>query len=92
MSSISGLGGTSPVQMPSVASQPAAEAATATPSAADRLELSGVSHLLSTLKANGDVRTEKVAEIKAQIEAGTYDTDGTKLNGSLDGLLDDLSK
>ena len=38
---------------------------------ADRLELSGVSHLLSTLKANGDVRTEKVAQIKAMVGAVT---------------------
>ncbi len=92
MSSISGIGGTSPVQpMPSVAS--AAEMTEAQmPTASDRLELSGMSHLMSTLKANGDVRTEKVADIKAQIEAGSYDADGSKLDGSLDGLLDDLSK
>ena len=92
MTSISGIGGTSPVQpLPSAAS-PAEQVALPTASAADRLELSGVSHLLSTLKANGDVRTQKVADIKAQIEAGSYEADGTKLDGSLDGLLDDLSK
>jgi len=94
MSAINGIGGTSPVQpMPSVAS-PAETADLQMPtiSAADRLELSGVSHLLSALKANGDVRTEKVADVKAQIEAGTYEADGTKLDGSLDALLDDLSK
>jgi anti-sigma28 factor (negative regulator of flagellin synthesis) len=43
------------------------------------------------LKAN-DVRVDKVAQIKGQIEAGTYDADGSKLAGSLDGLLDDLTK
>ena len=79
--------------MPSAASQvEAAEGQLPGMSVADRLELSGVSHLLGTLKANGDVRTEKVADIKAQIEAGSYEADGTKLDGSLDGLLDDLSK
>ena len=94
MSAINGLGGTSPVQpMPSAASPAeAVEGQTPGMSVADRLELSGVSHLLSTLKANGDVRTQKVADIKAQIEAGSYESDGTKLDGSLDGLLDDLSK
>ena len=57
----------------------------------DRLELSGVSHLLKTLKSNGDVRTEKVAEIKAQIAAGTYEDD-KKLDAAVDRMLDDLLK
>jgi anti-sigma28 factor (negative regulator of flagellin synthesis) len=56
---------------------------------ADRLELSGVSHLLKALKSNSDVRTDKVADIKAQIEAGTYDDD-KKLDIAVDRLLDDL--
>jgi anti-sigma28 factor (negative regulator of flagellin synthesis) len=59
--------------------------------AADRLELSGVSHLMKTLKANGDVRTDKVAEIKSQIEAGTYEND-EKLDAAIDRMLDDLLK
>jgi anti-sigma28 factor (negative regulator of flagellin synthesis) len=59
--------------------------------AADRLELSGVSHLLKTLKSNGDVRTDKVAEIKAALEAGTYE-DEKKLDVAVDRLLDDLLK
>ena len=59
--------------------------------ATDRLELSGVSHLLKTLKSNGDVRTDKVAEIKAALEAGTYEDD-KKLDVAVDRLLDDLLK
>ena len=59
--------------------------------ATDRLELSGVSHLLKALKSNGDVRTDKVAEIKAQLEAGTYE-DEKKLDVAVDRLLDDLLK
>lgn len=58
--------------------------------AVDKLELSGVSHLLKTLK-NNDVRMDKVAVIKAQIQAGTYD-DEKKLDGAIDKLLDDLLK
>lgn len=58
--------------------------------ATDRLELSGASHLLSSLKSN-DVRADKVAAIKSQIEAGTYEDD-KKLNVAVDRLLDDLSK
>ena len=59
--------------------------------ATDRLELSGVSHLLKALKSNDGVRTDKVADIKAQIEAGNYDDD-KKLDVAVDRLLDDLLK
>ena len=58
--------------------------------ASDRVELSGVGNFLQILKRN-DVRTDKVASIKAQIEAGTYD-EGKKLDVATDRLLDDLLK
>jgi negative regulator of flagellin synthesis FlgM len=93
MSSINGLGNTSPVQQTQNVAKPTQSApATSSPArATDRLELSGVSHLFKTLKSN-DIRAEKVAAIKAQIESGTYDIDNKKLDASLDGLLDDLTK
>jgi anti-sigma28 factor (negative regulator of flagellin synthesis) len=59
--------------------------------ASDRLELSGVSHLLKALKSNDGVRTDKVAAIKAQIEKGSYEDD-KKLDVAVDRLLDDLLK
>jgi anti-sigma28 factor (negative regulator of flagellin synthesis) len=97
MSSINHLGGTgnagpvqrvvtNPIQKQIPADAPVQLPATAN----DKLELSGVSHLLKTLK-NNDVRTDKVAIIKAQIEAGTYDDD-KKLDVAVDKLLDDLLK
>ena len=49
-----------------------------------------MSHLLKALK-NNDVRTEKVAAIKAEIEAGTYETDA-KMDAAVDRMLDDLLK
>jgi anti-sigma28 factor (negative regulator of flagellin synthesis) len=58
--------------------------------ATDRLQLSGASHLLAALKTN-DVRTDKVASIRAQIESGTYETD-EKLDGAADKLIDELNK
>jgi len=58
--------------------------------ASDRLELSGASHLLKALKSN-DVRADKVASIKAEIENGTY-VDDHKLDVAIDKLLDDLTK
>jgi flagellar biosynthesis anti-sigma factor FlgM len=58
--------------------------------ATDRLELSGSSHLLQALKTNTGIRADKVASIKAQIQAGTY-KDDAKLDGAVDKLLNDLN-
>ena len=93
-SSINGLGSNSPIQK--LTQQPIRkEIPTDAPPAqpargADQLELSGMSHLLKTLQSN-DVRADKVAQVKAQIEAGTYETD-EKLDAAADRLLDDLQK
>ncbi len=59
--------------------------------ATDRLQLSGASHLLASLKANSGIRADKVNSIKAQIANGTYD-DEKKLDGAVDKLLDELNK
>lgn len=94
MSSVNNVGGNSPVQKiytkPPV-QKPAETSAAAPARGSDKLELSGVSHLLQTLKTGGDVRADKVAQIKSQIESGTYETDD-KLNKATDRLLDDLLK
>ena len=58
--------------------------------ASDKLELSGLSHLFNALK-NNDIRTDKVAAIKAQIESGSYEDDH-KLDVATDRLLNDLLK
>ncbi len=49
--------------------------------------------LLRTLKSlqSNDIRADKVAQIKAQIEAGAYEDD-QKLDVATDRLLDDLLK
>lgn len=57
-------------------------------SATDKLELSGVSHLLDTLKSM-PIRKELVAEVKALVVSGAYDTDAV-LAIVIDRLLDDL--
>ena len=57
----------------------------------DRVELSknaDVQRLVELAKQN-DVRTDKVADLKAQIAAGTYDLDA-KADAVADRLLDDL--
>jgi len=58
--------------------------------AVDKVEINGIGHLLSALKAN-DVRVDKVADIKAALAAGTYEDDA-KLDGAIDKLLDDVLK
>ena len=93
MSSIHNVGGNSPVQK--IYTKPVQKPVESQPSqptrGADKLELSGASHLLATLKAGGNVRADKVASIKSQIEAGTYEDD-QKLNAATDRLLDELMK
>jgi anti-sigma28 factor (negative regulator of flagellin synthesis) len=92
MSSISNVGGNTPVQRVvtnPVQKQVPADAPRQLP-VTDKLELSGASHLLQALKKN-DIRADKVAEIKGQIEAGTYDDD-KKLDVAVDRMLDDLLK
>ena len=92
MSGINGVGNNSPVQK--IVSNPVQRQIPADASkqmgATDKVELSGMSHLLKALKTN-HVRTEKVVAIKAQIEAGTYEDDA-KMDAAVDKLLDDLMK
>src|SRR5438034_10097809 len=92
MSSINRVGHNTPVQK--ILSQPIQEQVPADAPkqvrSTDKVELSGVAHLLKALKSN-DVRADKVAAIKAQIDAGTYEDDH-KLDVTTDRLLDDLLK
>ena len=93
MSQINNVAGNTPVQR--LAENPVLKQVPSDPPtqmrAVDKLELSGASHLLAALKSN-DIRAELVSEIRQQIQAGTYDADGTKLDGAVDKLLDELSK
>ena len=87
--SISGIGGNTPVSR--IASQPIQKQVPATPAKqvkADKVELSTVKQLLVTLKASG-IRADKVAAIKAQIAAGTYET-SAKLDAAIERLMNDL--
>lgn len=72
----------------STAKPAAAEQSTGVERGSDRLDLSGVQNYLQTLRTN-DVRIDKVSQVKAQIEAGTYETD-EKLDIAAGRLLEDL--
>ncbi|MFN4242706.1 MAG: flagellar biosynthesis anti-sigma factor FlgM [Tepidisphaerales bacterium] len=93
MSSINGVNGSVPLNPPTASAVRSGGAAAAgsggTLPRADTVELSGVNHFLSLLKSN-DVRAEKVAAVKAAIEAGSYETPD-KLDVAVDRLLDELS-
>lgn len=91
--SIQGIGANTPVNK--IVSQPVSKQLPAEPAKqlplTDKLQLSGVSHMLATLKAGGDIRADKVAAIRQQIEAGTYETEA-RLDAAVDRLLSDLSR
>ncbi len=92
MSGINGVGNNSPVQkvVANPIQKPVPTEVSKQMGATDKVELSGMSHLLKALN-NNDVRTEKVAEVKAQIDAGTYENDA-KMDAAVDRMLDDLLK
>jgi negative regulator of flagellin synthesis FlgM len=54
------------------------------------VSISPEADLVSQVHQLADIRTDKVAEIRAQIANGTYETD-EKLNVALDRLLDELA-
>ena len=92
MSGINSIGPNTPIQK--IVTQPVhKELATQAPrqlKLTDRVEISKVNQLLATMKAN-DVRIDKVSIVRAQIAAGTYETEA-KLDAAIDRLMDDLSR
>ena len=91
MNPINNVGGNNPIHQ--VTSQPIQkQAPTEAPRqrASDRVELSGMGNILKALKSN-DIRADKVSAIKAQIEAGTYESED-KIDAAVDKLMEDLSK
>lgn len=55
----------------------------------DELEISAAGKMLDQLSQSSDVRQERIARIKAAIEAGEYDTDA-KLEAALSKMFDAL--
>lgn len=73
------------------AGRAAAPSATVSPAArkSDSVEFSSTAQLLGKLHDLPDVRQDLVDRVKAQIAQGTYITDD-KIDGAINGLLDDL--
>lgn len=77
------------IQRPHSAAIAKPEAPTAGKSIQDELQLSDAARLLDQVDDVPEVRMDKVASIRAQIEAGTYETP-EKLDIALDRLLDEI--
>ena len=58
-------------------------------SGADQVDISHEAELLSRIHDVPDMRHERIAEIRAQIEAGVYET-GDKMDIAVDRLLDEI--
>jgi len=56
----------------------------------DQVDISSEASFVAEARELPEVRQDRVAAIKAQIEAGLYETDD-KLDGALDRLLDELA-
>jgi anti-sigma28 factor (negative regulator of flagellin synthesis) len=93
MSSINGIGGHTPIQK--VVSQPIHKQLPVQPATqqkiVDKVQLTHVNQLLATLKVGGDIRADKVDAIRAQLKAGTYESEA-KLDAAIDRLIDDLGR
>jgi negative regulator of flagellin synthesis FlgM len=83
------LHGAHPVNSPH--SSRAAKPAAPDPSAPiqDELELSDAARVVEKVRDVPDIRHDRVEEIRAQIEAGTYETD-EKLEIAVGRLLDEI--
>ena len=57
---------------------------------ADQVELSERSQLVNHLKSLPDIRVDKVAQVRAAIERGDYETEA-KVDHTVDAILDDLT-
>ncbi len=81
--------GAQPINAPhrSYSSQPAA--APSSVYGADELQISSEADMVSRVREMPDIRADKVASIKAQIAAGTYETDA-KLEAAMSRLFDEL--
>jgi anti-sigma28 factor (negative regulator of flagellin synthesis) len=55
----------------------------------DRVELSSVARFLNQLKSGDIERTDLINKVRAEIEAGTYDTD-EKFDAVVDAIKEDL--
>lgn len=83
------LHGAQPINAPHRAAQAAPNGGTRSLTEVDQLDISREADLVSRVQGLPDIRTDRVAELRAQIASGTYETDA-KLDVALDRLLDEI--
>ena len=66
-----------------------AEAGPPQPYGVDELDISSQADLVSQVRDLPEIRADRVAQIRAQIQAGTYES-ADKLDKALDRLLDEI--
>jgi len=75
---------------PHRANQAAASSASGRSWGADEVSISPEADLISQVHEMPDIRADKVADIRAQIARGTYETE-EKLSSALDRMLDEIA-
>ena len=86
--SIQAAGGMTPVTGPRLeAVKPSSSIPNGLP--VDRVEISPIARLMSEVSALPDIRAEKVAQVRAEIQAGTYITP-EKMDIAIERLMEDI--
>jgi negative regulator of flagellin synthesis FlgM len=83
------LHGAQPINTPHRAPQSQPAAGTSALNEVDQLDISPEADLVSRVSGMPEMRMDRVAEIRAQIASGSYETDA-KLDVALDRLLDEI--
>lgn len=84
------LHGAQPIQGPHRVNETAPQQSSDSIHGADQLEISAEAEMISRIRDVPDIRADRVAEIRQQIEAGTYETDD-KLEIAIGRLFDELA-
>lgn len=93
VSSTGSVGGAGPIRPAQVAPSqgPAQTAPGGLEAPQDEVEISSAARILEQLQTNPEVRAARLAEIRAAIEAGVYESD-EKLSAAVDRLLDEIQR
>jgi len=78
------------IKAPHAPSLKSADSARSTAAPSDELQLSDAAQLVEAAGRLPEVRQDRVDAIRAQIAAGTYETDA-KIDSALDRLLDEIA-
>lgn len=84
---------TSNIQTSSVNLQPqntTRSAGAQNPAPVDQLDISAEAQMMSAASTSGDIRADRVADIRAQIADGRYDTN-EKLEAAVSRMFDELA-